>query len=149
MGQARCRNNLNTPLYGILINSINGTQLFDAVTKSYSDTLVNLGLQTENSARYGSRAAIMGDSAYFAGTDGSQMCGLHFGRVIFHAGVLEFFSKHASVLSQSNPNTFRENLNLSCLNLPSFVFNDPGVIESPAQSEDQLKETINIRTEYF
>jgi hypothetical protein len=83
MLQSFCSNNSNTPLYGILINGINSTQLFE-MTKPYSNDSVNLGLQTGNSTRAGSRAVIMGDSAYFAGTDGSQMFGLYFGLGAFY-----------------------------------------------------------------
>ena len=87
MAQAFCRDNSNTPLYGILINNINSTRLFEmTMNKSYSNASVNLGLQTGNSTRNGSRAVIMGDSAYFAGTDASHICGQHFGGVIFYTG---------------------------------------------------------------
>jgi hypothetical protein len=65
-------NTSNNPLYGILINSNYGTQAFDFDYYPYSTGNLQLGLNNnDNVAKLGSRAVIIGNNAFFVGTDGS------------------------------------------------------------------------------
>ena len=62
----------SNPYHGILINSNLGTQLFDFDYYPYSTGNYTLGLQTnKNATSNGPRAVLIGNLAYFAGTDAS------------------------------------------------------------------------------
>jgi hypothetical protein len=69
----------SNPYHGILINSDIGTQLFDFDYFPYSTGNYSLELQTNaNAASKGPRAVLIGNSAYFAGTDASLVIyGMH------------------------------------------------------------------------
>jgi hypothetical protein len=71
-GNRQMANTSSNPLHGTLINSNYGTQVFDFDYYPYTTQNHNLGLHTsKNASKFGSRAVLIGNSAYFAGTDGS------------------------------------------------------------------------------
>jgi hypothetical protein len=94
----------SNPYHGILINSNFGTQQFDFDYYPYSVGYYLLGLQTnENATSNGPRAVLIGNSAYFAGTDGSlviygkhqlKLNGQKSGGQMVHESILSFPSKN-------------------------------------------------------
>jgi hypothetical protein len=71
-GIRQITNTSNNPFYGILINGNGGTQVFDFDYYPYSTGNHQLGLHIKgNATKFGSRAVLIGNLVYFAGTDGS------------------------------------------------------------------------------